>query len=58
MAINEKQSKNNTRHIYIRSQRHWLEVPEEIYQEHTRFHDTYRHRMRGRGLCCCPRNKW
>lgn len=58
MAINENQSKNNTRRIYIRSQRRWHEVPEEIYQEHTRFHDTYRHRMQDRGLCCCPRNKW
>ena len=58
MAINENQSKNNTRRIYIRSQRRWQEVPEEIYREHTRFHDTYRHRMQDRGLCCCPRNKW
>ena len=29
MAINENQSKNNTRRIYIRSQRRWQEVPEE-----------------------------
>lgn len=58
MANKENQSKHNTRRIYIRSQRRWQEVPEEIYQEHTRFHDTYRHRMQDRGLCCCPRNKW
>lgn len=58
MAIKDNQSKNNTRRIYIRSQRRWQEVPEEIYQEHTRFHDTYRHRMQGHGLCRCPRNKW
>ena len=58
MAINENTSKNNTRRIYIRSQRRWQEVPEEVYQEYTRFHDTYRHRMQGRGLCSCPRNKW
>ena len=58
MSKNENQSKNNTRRIYIRSQRRWQEVPEEIYQEHARFHDTYRHRMQDRGLCCCPRNKW
>lgn len=58
MAVNENQSKNNTRRIYIRSQRRWQEVPEEIYQEHIRFHDTYRHSMQDRGLCCCPRNKW
>ena len=57
MSKYENQSKNNTRRIYIRSQRRWQEVPEEIYQEHTRFHDTYRHRMQDRGLCCCPRNK-
>lgn len=58
MAINENQSKNDTRRIYIRSYGRWQEVPEEIYQEHTRFHDTYRHRMQDCGLCCCPRNKW
>ena len=58
MAINENTSKNNTRRIYIRSQRRWQEVPEDVYQEHIRFHDTYRHRMQDRGLCCCPRNKW
>ena len=58
MAINENTSKNNTRRIYVRSQRRWQEVPEDVYQEHIRFHDTYRHRMQGRGLCSCPRNKW
>ena len=58
MPINENTSKNNTRRIYNRSQRRWQEVPEDVYQEHIRFHDTYRHRMQGRGLCCCPRNKW
>lgn len=58
MQNKENQRKNNTRRIYIRSQRRWQEVPEDVYQEHIRFHDTYRHRMQGRGLCCCPRNKW
>ncbi len=58
MTNKDNQSKANTRRIYIRSQHRWQEVPEEIYQEHTRFHDTYRHRMQDRGLCCCPRNKW
>ena len=58
MANKGNQTKLETRHIYIRSQRRWQEVPEEVYQEYTRFHDTYRHRMQGRGLCSCPRNKW
>lgn len=58
MSINENTSKNNTRRIYIRSQRRWQEVPEEVNQEYTRFHDTYRHRMQGRGLCFCPHSKW
>lgn len=58
MAINENTSKNNTRRIYVRSQRRWQEVPEKVYQEHIRFHDTYRYRMQDRGLCSCPRNKW
>ena len=39
MANNENQSKE-TRRIYIRSQRRWQEEPEEVYQEHIRFHDT------------------
>ena len=58
MKKNVNQSKTETRRIYIRSQRRWQEVSEEVYQEHIRFHDTYRHRMQGRGLCRCPRNKW
>lgn len=58
MSKNVNQSKTETRRIYIRSQRRWQEVSEEVYQEHIRFHDTYRHRMQGRGLCRCPRNKW
>ena len=57
MANNENQSKE-TRRIYIRIQRHWQEVPEEVYQEHIRFHDTYRHKMQKHRLCCCPRSKW
>ena len=57
MSKNENQSKE-TRRIYIRIQSRWQEVPEEVYQEHILFHDTYRHRMQDRGLCCCPRNKW
>ena len=58
MANKGNQTKLETRHIYIRSQRRWQEVPEKVYQEHIRFHDTYRHRMQNRGFCCCPRNKW
>ena len=58
MSKNVNQSKTETRRIYIRSQRRWQEVSEEVYQEHNRFHDTYRHRIQGRGLCRCPRSKW
>ena len=57
MHNSENQSKE-TRRIYIRSQRRWQEVPEEVYQEHIRFHDTYRHKMQKRRLCRCPRSKW
>ena len=42
MANKENQSKTETRRIYICIQRRWQEVPEEVYQEHIRFHDTYR----------------
>lgn len=41
MANKNNQSKNNTRRICIRSQHCWQEVPKEVYQEYTRFHDTY-----------------
>ena len=58
MSKNVNQSKTETRRIYIRSQHRWQEVSKEIYQEHIRFHDTYRHRMQDRGLCRCPRSKW
>ena len=55
---NKENHSKNTRRIYVRSQRRWQEVPEDVYQEHIRFHDTYRHKMQDRGLCSCPRNKW
>lgn len=58
MSKNANQSKTESRRIYIRSHRCWQEVPEEIYQDHTRFHDAYRHKMQDRGLCSCPRSKW
>ena len=41
MANKENQSKRETRRIYIRSQRRWQEVPEEVYQEHTRLRPVY-----------------
>lgn len=40
MAIKENQSKNYR--IYIKSTKEWVEVPEEVYQEHTRFYDAFR----------------
>lgn len=56
MAIKENQSKNYR--IYIKSTKEWVEVPEEVYQEHTRFYDAFRKRAQYHGQCACLKNKF
>lgn len=44
--------------IYLKHDRQWVDVPEEVYREHTRFHDAYRKRMQSHSQCTCPKNKF
>ena len=55
------QKKDNQRkpyRIYLKATREWVEVPEEVYKEHTRFHDAFRKRHQSHGQCICPKNKF
>jgi len=42
--------------IYLKATREWVEVSEEVYREHTRFHDAFRKRHQSHGQCVCPKN--
>ena len=44
--------------IYLKATREWVEVSEEVYREHTRFHDAFRKRHQSHGQCICPKNKF
>lgn len=46
----KNKSKNNTCQTISAASAAGKKVPEEVYQEHIRFHDTYRHRIQDRGL--------
>ena len=55
------QKKDNQRkpyRIYLKATREWVEVSEEVYKEHTRFHDAFRKRHQSHGQCVCPKNKF
>lgn len=56
MKKNVNQSKQYR--IYLKATREWVEVSEEVYREHTRFHDAYRKRRQSHGQCTCPKNKF
>lgn len=56
MKKNVNQSKQYR--IYLKATREWVDVPEEVYREHTRFHDAYRKRRQSHGQCACPKNKF
>lgn len=56
MSNNVNQSK--TCHIYLKSTKEWVEVPEEYYREHTRYYDTFRKKAQYHGQCICPKNKF
>ena len=49
---------DNLYHIYIKSTREWVAVPEEVYREHVRHYDSFRKKQKGRGECACPRSKF
>lgn len=56
MTKNVNQSKQYR--IYLKHNRKWVEVPEEVYKEHTRYHDAFRKRHQSHGQCVCPKNKF
>lgn len=56
MAIKDKNCKPYR--IYLKATREWVEVNEEIYKEHTRFHDAFRKRQQSHGQCVCPKHKF
>ena len=44
--------------IYLKHDRKWIEVPKDVYKEHTRYHDAFRKRHQSHGQCVCPKNKF
>ena len=48
----------NPYRIYLKSTRQWVEVSEEYYRDHTRYHDALRKRQQSHGQCICPKNKF
>ena len=48
----------NPYRIYLKATREWVEVSEEYYRDHTRYHDALRKRQQSHGQCVCPKNKF
>ena len=44
--------------IYLKATRQWVEVSEEYYRDHTRYHDALRKRQQSHGQCVCPKSKF
>lgn len=53
-----KQHDNQRKHIYLKSNHSWVEVPEEVYSEHVRYYDSFRKKQKSRGECACPKSKF
>jgi DNA-directed RNA polymerase specialized sigma24 family protein len=54
-----KMQKNvNPYRIYLKATREWVEVSEEYYRDHARYHDALRKRQQSHGQCVCPKNKF
>lgn len=51
-------SVNQSKRVYIKSTRQWVEVSEEYYRDHTRYYDAFRKRQQAHGKCVCPKNKF
>lgn len=49
---------NQSKRIYLKATREWVEVSEEYYRDHTRYHDALRKRQQSHGQCVCPKNKF
>lgn len=51
-------SVNQSKRVYIKSTRQWVDVSEEYYRDHTRYYDAFRKRQQAHGKCVCPKNKF
>ena len=49
---------NQSKRIYLKATRQWVDVSEEYYRDHTRYHDALRKRQQSHGQCVCPKNKF
>lgn len=49
---------NQSKRIYLKATREWVEVSEEYYRDHTRYYDAFRKRHQSHGQCACPKNKF
>lgn len=49
---------NQSKCIYFKTTRQWVEISKEYYRNHTRYHDTLRKRQQSHGQCVCPKNKF
>lgn len=49
---------NQSKRIYLKATRQWVEVSEEYYRDHTRYHDALRKRQQSHGQCVCPKSKF
>lgn len=57
-SMANKDKKCKPYRIYLKHSREWVEVPEEVYYEHTRYYDAFRKRQQYHGQCACPKNKF
>lgn len=48
---------NQSKRIYLKATRQWVEVSKEYYRDHVRYHDALRKRQQSHGQCVCPKNK-
>ena len=49
---------DNQNHIYDKTLRTWIDVPEDFFREYDRERTACRRRMQDHGRCSCPRDKW
>lgn len=56
--MSKKENQSKQYRVYLKATREWVEVSEEVYKEHIRFHDAYRKRHQSHGQCVCPKNKF
>lgn len=54
MKKNDKQSKR----IYLKAEREWIEVNETLYREYIKENDAYRKKEQYHGRCVCPKSKF